>query len=150
MKAAEYVRKAGEAFERFGGSLGGLADALATMSREFDPLGYKTAFRALGRQTEIIKQQSEIIQAFQAREIERLRNENQQLRERLGRIEQRKPRVAEQFWLNLYLVDKSRIPFTLSAQGVDMSSILMSDFMVEYNSERRDEYGPLLSQSFAL
>ena len=95
VKAAEDVRKAGEAFERFGGSLGGLADALATMSREFDPLGYKTAFRTLGRQTEIIKQQSEIIQAFQAREIERLRNENQQLRERLGRIEQRKPRVAE-------------------------------------------------------
>ena len=86
-QAASDLRKAGEAFEKFGISLDGisgkLAAALATMSSEFDPFGYKTAFRTIGQQTEIIQQQNEIIRELQEREIERLRNENKSLKKQL-------------------------------------------------------------------
>ena len=86
-QAASDLRKAAEAFEKFGSSLDGIsgkmAAALATMSSEFDPFGYKTAFRTIGQQTEIIQQQNEIIRELQEREIERLRNENKSLKKQL-------------------------------------------------------------------
>lgn len=89
-QAAEDLRKAGEAFERFANALNGpaevIAKSLATMSSEFDPFGYKTAFRTVGRQTEIIQQQNKIINAMQEREIERLRRENRRLKRELQNV----------------------------------------------------------------
>ena len=83
-QAAADLRKAGEAFERFANSADGLVDAiaksLATMSSEFDPFGYKTAFRTVSKQSEMLQQQRDIIQALQEREIKRLRNENRRLK----------------------------------------------------------------------
>ena len=93
-QAATDLRKAGEAFERFANSADGLietiCESLATMSSEFDPFGYKTAFRTVGQQAEIIQQQAKIIQALQEREIERLRNENRKLKRESQKQRQRK------------------------------------------------------------
>ena len=97
-QAASDLRKAGEAFERFGTTLDGvtttIAESLATMSSEFDPFGYKTAFRTIGQQTEIIQRQSKLIQDLQQQEIDRLRLENQTLKKqpRQGKPQQRKRR----------------------------------------------------------
>jgi hypothetical protein len=86
-QGAADLRKAGEAFERFAKSANGtveiIAKSLAAMSSEFDPFGYKTAFRTIGRQAEIIQQQSKAIQTLQDREIERLRRENHNLKRQL-------------------------------------------------------------------
>jgi len=86
------LRKAAEALERFDNSpdglVGRIATSLATMSSEFDPFGYKTAFRTVGQQAEIIQQQSEIIQALQEREIERLASQNRQLKKELRKLRQ--------------------------------------------------------------
>ena len=93
-QAAGDLRKAGEAFERFANSLDGLggviAESLATMSSEFDPFGYKTAFRTVGQQAETIQQQHNTIQALQEREIERLRSETRKLKRKLQKLRQRK------------------------------------------------------------
>ena len=81
--AAADLRKASEALERFRDvldSLSTMTASLATMSSEFDPFGYKTAFRTLGQQTETIQQQHQMIQELQEREIARLRNENSRLK----------------------------------------------------------------------
>jgi len=92
-QAATDLRNAGEAFERFATSLNGAAEtiakSLATMSSEFDPFGYKTAFRTLGQQTAMLQQQRETIQALQDREIERLQDENTRLRRKIRKLRQR-------------------------------------------------------------
>ena len=92
-QAAADLRNAGEAFERFATSLSGsaetIANSLATMSSEFDPFGYKTAFRTLGQQTAMLQQQRETIQSLQDREIERLQNENTRLRREIRKLRQR-------------------------------------------------------------
>jgi hypothetical protein len=93
-EAAADLRKAAEALERFANSPGGLvgriAKSLATMSSEFDPFGYKTAFRTVGQQAEMIQQQRKIIQALQEREIERLQSQNRKLKKELQKLRQRK------------------------------------------------------------
>ena len=96
-QAAADLRKAGESFEGVAKSLDGLAGlvetiakSLATMSSEFDPFGYKTAFRTVGQQAEIIQQQQELIHSLQEREIERLRSENRNLKKELQRLRQSK------------------------------------------------------------
>jgi hypothetical protein len=91
-QAASDLKNAGEAFERFATSLGGAAEtiatSLATMSSEFDPFGYKTAFRTLGQQTAMLQQQRETIQSLQDREIERLQSENARLRKKIQKLRQ--------------------------------------------------------------
>ena len=88
--AAADLRKAGEAFERFGKSLEkvatslitGLTDSsenLAIMSSGFDPLGLKHAFVT-------IQQQNQIIQDLHAAETKRLRQECAKLRKELARL----------------------------------------------------------------
>ena len=100
-QAAGDLRKAAESFERLADSLDGIvqvvAESLAKMSSEFDPFGYKTAFRTLGQQTEIIQQQSELIRELQEREIDRLQSENQTLRKQLEQTQRRatRPRAAK-------------------------------------------------------
>lgn len=93
-QAAGDLRKAGEAFERFSKSLDSLvesiAKSLATVSSEFDPFGYKTAFRTVGQQAEMLQQQRDIIHALQEREIDRLRSENKQLRRERRKLRQRR------------------------------------------------------------
>jgi hypothetical protein len=70
-QAATDLRKAGEAFERFAVAGADLAKSitksLAIMSSEFDPFGYKTAFRTVGQQAQMLHQQREKIQTIQAR-----------------------------------------------------------------------------------
>lgn len=98
-QAASDMRQAGEAFERFGKSLGGIAgtiaEALATMSSEFDPFGYKTGFRTIGRQTEIIQEKDELIRELLEREVERLKIDNENLREQLQPRKRRQRRDKE-------------------------------------------------------
>lgn len=93
-EAAADLRKAAEALERFANSPDGLAriivKSLAVMSSEFDPFGYKTAFRTVGQQAEMIQQQRKIIQALQEREIERLQSQNRKLKKELQKLRQRK------------------------------------------------------------
>jgi hypothetical protein len=95
-QAAADLRKAGEAFERLGDAMGGIAEkiaeSLAAMSSEFDPFGYKTAFRTIAQQNDFIQQQSEIIRELQDREIERLQSENAALKKQLDQPRQKKPR----------------------------------------------------------
>lgn len=95
-QAAADLRQAGEAFERFADAAGGIGEtiaaSMATMSSEFDPFGYKTAFRTIGQQTQIIQQQSQMIRELQQREIERLRDENRLLTKQLEKLRRRKPR----------------------------------------------------------
>ncbi|MGI9457215.1 MAG: hypothetical protein ACR2NU_11685 [Aeoliella sp.] len=92
-RAASDLRKAGEAFERFAVAGADLAKSitksLAMMSSEFDPFGYKTAFRTVGQQAQMLHQQREIIQTLQEREIERLRRENTELQQKLRKARQR-------------------------------------------------------------
>lgn len=95
--SAADARIAGEAFERFGGTLANvaveLADALARMSARFDPFGYKTAFQTLGRQSEIIQKQQALIFQLQSQQIELLRAENRRLRDQVEQaIQPRKGR----------------------------------------------------------
>ncbi len=93
-EVAADLRKAAEALERFAESSNGMvetiAKSLATMSSEFDPFGYKTAFHTVGQQAEMIQQQRKIIQALQEREIERLRSENRELKREIQKLRQRK------------------------------------------------------------
>lgn len=88
-QAATDLRKAGEAFERFALSMEGLGEtvaaSMAIMSSEFDPFGYKTAFRTLGEQAEMLRQQRDTIQELQQREIDRLRKQSKRLRKRMKR-----------------------------------------------------------------
>lgn len=92
-QAAADLRNAGEAFERFAKSLSGVAEtianSLAIMSSEFDPFGYKTAFRTLGQQSVMLQQQRETIHALQEREIQRLQDENTKLRKEVQKLRQR-------------------------------------------------------------
>ena len=84
-QAAADLRKATEIIERLGISMDAIvsiANAIAASSSEFDPFGYKTAFRTLAEQSRTIQRQQEMIQALQAREIERLRGENKRLKKK--------------------------------------------------------------------
>ncbi|PHS17687.1 MAG: hypothetical protein COA78_02890 [Blastopirellula sp.] len=94
--AANDARHAAEAMERFGNAfdenVGSVAKSLAMMSSEFDPFGFKTGFRVIGQQTEIIQQQSETIRELQQREIDRLRSENKKLKKRRTKSQQSKSR----------------------------------------------------------
>ena len=85
---ASDLRKAGEAFERFGNVLEtitptmteGLTEGsrnVASMGYAFDPLGLKTAFT-------VLQEQSQTIYALQAAEIQRLKEECQRLRKALA------------------------------------------------------------------
>jgi len=78
------MRKAGEAFERFGNSMEtvtptlteGMVEStrnLADIGGAFDPIGLKTAFT-------VIREQSQTIQALQQAEIDRLKAECERLR----------------------------------------------------------------------
>lgn len=84
-EAASNLRQAGEAFERFGKITERLGEtiafSMAQMSSEFDPFGYKTGFRALSQQAEMLEKQQATIQALQQREIDRLNRENERLRQ---------------------------------------------------------------------
>ena len=86
--AAEDMRKAGEAFERFGKSMEtttpiltkGLTEStrnVADIGGAFDPIGLKTAFT-------VIREQSQTIQALQQAEIDRLKAECERLRKEAG------------------------------------------------------------------
>lgn len=82
------LRKASEVIERLGLSLDvivSLGNSLATMSSEFDPFGYKTAFRTIGQQNQTIQSLQQTIQDLQSREIERLRAENARLKRNADR-----------------------------------------------------------------
>lgn len=98
-QSAGDLRKAGEAFERFAKSLdrltASLGKSLATMSSEFDPFGFKTGFRTVGRQSEMLREQGDIIQALQQREIDRLQLENKSLRRDLMKLRKRKRKSGD-------------------------------------------------------
>ena len=96
-KTAADLRKAGEAFERFGNTLEAItpsitkglvegSENLGSMGHAFDPLGLKTAFT-------IIQEQSEKIYALQQAEIERLEEECERLRKELA---QQPPKTKNQ------------------------------------------------------
>jgi hypothetical protein len=74
-QAAEDLKQAGQAFEQFGVSMEVVAASMAIMSSEFDPFGYKTAFRTIDRQAETIERQHEVIRELQQQEIDRLQRE---------------------------------------------------------------------------
>jgi len=87
--AAADLRKAGEAFERFGNVLKAITPNitkallegsrnLASMGHAFDPLGLKTALT-------IIREQNQTIYALQKAEIQRLSQECKRLRKALTR-----------------------------------------------------------------
>ncbi len=82
-KAAADLRAATESVEKIldrpDGIVAVIAESLATMSSEFDPFGYKTAFRTVAQQSEMLQSQRDIIHELQERELERLRNENRRL-----------------------------------------------------------------------
>ncbi len=84
IQAASDLRKAAEAAERFGTLLDGvaatIAESMAAMSREFDPFGYKSAFRTIEQQNEIIQEQHETIRELLEKENARLQAENELLR----------------------------------------------------------------------
>jgi hypothetical protein len=86
-QAAQDFRNATETLERVMSTSGPLiqviAESVGSMSSEFDPFGYKTAFRTIGQQTELIQQQQQMIQELQERENERLRKEVQELKDQL-------------------------------------------------------------------
>ena len=78
-KAAEASQKSLELLERImpagGELLLGVTENISRLSSEFDPFGYKTAFRTLQDQNEIIVRQQQLIQDLQQREIDRLQRE---------------------------------------------------------------------------
>ena len=93
-ETSENLVEASASMERFGDSLEAvsatLIDGLARMSSGFDPLGYQGAFRTIAEQTEVIKDQQVLIYELQQREIDRLKQENEQLRRRLAKHRQQK------------------------------------------------------------
>jgi hypothetical protein len=92
LQSADDLRAASGALERFGESLektttniGATSEAvarhLAEMSSGFDPLGLQNAFKTIQLQTEIVREQQEIINRLQQNEIRRLQRENQELKQ---------------------------------------------------------------------
>jgi hypothetical protein len=83
-KSAADLRAASESAERLGESAGGIAEhiaaSLARMSSEFDPFGYKTAFRTLNQQANSMMQLQAKIELLQNREMQRVKAENRKLR----------------------------------------------------------------------
>ena len=97
VQAAADLRKAAEAFERFGDTLEGVSATIAgalvevsehhaKMSDAFDPFGFKTAFAT-------IQEQNQTIQALHKVEIERLTKECQALNGKLRRLERKMKRL---------------------------------------------------------
>lgn len=86
LESAQQFRQASEALERAttalervildgGAILVEISENVALTSSEFDPFGYKNAFRTIQQQQTIIQRQSTLIQRLQQQEIERLRHE---------------------------------------------------------------------------
>ena len=98
-QVGELAQAATQTFARLENSAGlikSITESLATMSIELDPFGYKNAFRTVGLQAEMLREQRQIIQALQQREIERLRIENDELRSKVQKLRNRlKPRNAD-------------------------------------------------------
>jgi hypothetical protein len=78
-KAAEASQRSLDSLERIMPSLSplvlGTTENLSRLSSEFDPFGYKTAFRTVQSQNEVIQRQQQLIQELQQREIDRLQKE---------------------------------------------------------------------------
>lgn len=78
-KAAEASQKSLDSLERIMPILSplvlGTTENLSRLSSEFDPFGYKTAFRTVQSQNEVIQRQQQLIQELQQREIDRLQRE---------------------------------------------------------------------------
>ncbi len=82
--ASESLAQFGESLQNTTANISGMAEAvaehLAQMSSGFDPLGLQNAFKTVQEQSEVIRQQQEIIFKLQHEEIQRLRRENRQLK----------------------------------------------------------------------
>lgn len=87
LRIATELRKASESMKSFGESLndvstvaaeaaGATSKNLAAIGGEFDPFGFKTAFKTIQQQNAIIQAQSQIIMELQQKEIRRLQQEN--------------------------------------------------------------------------
>lgn len=96
------LRTASQSLERFGASASQIAEVvaeassstsenMARMSEEFDPFGFKTAFRTIQQQNLIIQQQNQLIQELLQREIDRLQQQ-QNDSEQHARPQQRRKR----------------------------------------------------------
>jgi hypothetical protein len=81
------LRKSSESLEKFGESMKQVSTAvgkaasttsenMAAMSAEFDPFGFKTAFKTIQLQNAIIERQSQLIQELQQKEILRLQQDS--------------------------------------------------------------------------
>ena len=60
----------------------GTSDHISRISSEFDPFGYKTAFRTVQAQNEVIERQQQLIQKLQQQEIDRLQSELQAVKKK--------------------------------------------------------------------
>lgn len=97
-KAAEASQKSLELIERVmpaGGELIlGVTENISRLSSEFDPFGYKTAFRTVREQNEIIDRQQQLIQSLQQREIDRLQRELEMLKQKGKRRKSTPPKPS--------------------------------------------------------
>lgn len=93
-------RTASQSLERFGESAGRIADVvgeassttsqnLARMSEEFDPFGFKTAFKTIQQQNMLIQQQNQLIQELMQKEIDRLQQRHQRAEKQKKRKQRR-------------------------------------------------------------
>lgn len=80
-KAGETMNSFAESFKEASVVAAEAADStsqnLAAIGGEFDPFGFKTAFRTIQQQNAIIQAQSKIIMELQQKEIRRLKQQNQ-------------------------------------------------------------------------
>lgn len=97
-QTASHLHQAAEALHRsseiWAGVVESLATSLATASSEFDPFGFKTAFRTVHHQSEMLLEQRQIIDDLHQREIKRLRRENQRLK-KLNTTDSKKRRKSK-------------------------------------------------------
>jgi hypothetical protein len=97
-KAAEASQKSLELLERVmpagGELLLGVTENISRLSSEFDPFGYKTAFRTVQEQNEIIVRQQQLIQDLQQREIDRLQRELEAVKQKGKRRKNTQPKPA--------------------------------------------------------
>jgi hypothetical protein len=103
LKAATELRKAAEIFERLGDTAEAITSRiagaavetsgnLATMSRTFDPFGFKSAFLTIREQGQAIQALQKTVQDLQQAEIKRLKKQCRKLKKKLGRRSHRKAR----------------------------------------------------------
>jgi hypothetical protein len=85
-KSAEAIQQTVALLERIMPTLGpvilGTTENMSRLSSEFDPFGYKTAFRTVQVQNEIIERQQQLIQKLQQDEINRLQGELQAVKKK--------------------------------------------------------------------